>query len=101
MVPVRDLRRAAPLGARVPPPPPPPPPLALLVRRSGVARSVRIVTCLEWGAGAETGGASVEELLRGASAVIVFVTAAANFGFGLLLWWVNKANPNPDAPGPE
>ena len=29
--------------------------------------------------------------------VIVFVTAASNFGFGLLLWWVNKANPNPTA----
>lgn len=48
----------------------------ILHERSGVARSVRIVTCLEWGAGAETGGASVEELLRGASAVIVFVTAS-------------------------
>ena len=30
--------------------------------------------------------------------VVVFVTAASNFGFGLLLWWVNKDNPNPDAP---
>ena len=33
--------------------------------------------------------------------VIVFVTVASNFGFGLLLWYVNKGNPNPTAPAPE
>ena len=33
--------------------------------------------------------------------VVVFVAAASNFGFGLLFWYVNKGNPNPDAPGPD
>ena len=35
------------------------------------------------------------------TAVTAFVVAASNLGFGALLWWVNRANPNPTAPAPE
>lgn len=31
-------------------------------------------------------------------AVGAFTVAASNLGFGVLLWWVNKGNPNPTAP---
>jgi hypothetical protein len=31
--------------------------------------------------------------------VSAFVVAASNMGFGTLLWYVNRANPNPSAPG--
>jgi hypothetical protein len=33
------------------------------------------------------------------TAVSAFVVAASNLGFGTLLWYVNRANPNPTAPG--
>ena len=32
------------------------------------------------------------------TAVSAFVVAASNLGFGVLLWWVNRENPNPTAP---
>lgn len=32
------------------------------------------------------------------TAVSAFVVAASNLGFGVLLWYVNRANPNPSAP---
>lgn len=32
------------------------------------------------------------------TAVSAFVVAASNLGFGTLLWWVNRGNPNPTAP---
>ena len=32
-------------------------------------------------------------------AVSAFVTAVANLSFGILLWYVNRGNPNPTAPG--
>lgn len=33
------------------------------------------------------------------TAVSAFVVAASNLGFGVLLWYVNRGNPNPTAPG--
>ncbi len=33
-------------------------------------------------------------------AISAFVVAASNFGFGLLLWAVNRGVPNPTAVGP-
>ena len=33
------------------------------------------------------------------AAVGVFVVAASNFGFGILLWAMNRNVPNPTAPG--
>jgi len=35
------------------------------------------------------------------TAVSAFVVAASNLGFGVLLWYINRSNPNPTAPGPE
>lgn len=32
------------------------------------------------------------------TAVSAFVVAVSNLGFGTLLWYVNRANPNPTAP---
>ena len=34
------------------------------------------------------------------TAVTAFVVAASNLGFGALLWWLNRTNPNPTAPAP-
>ena len=34
-------------------------------------------------------------------AVNAFIVALANLGFGTLLWWVNRGNPNPTAPAKE
>ena len=32
------------------------------------------------------------------TAVSAFVVAVSNLGFGVLLWYVNRGNPNPTAP---